>query len=205
MKNRPKFHRRNYFINKKFQIDFSIKILIVIVIESILAIGLFLYLAKGTLTTGYIGSEFSIAHTNDFFLPILLISNLIVVGITGIIAILVMLFLSHRIAGPLYHFQKVLNEISTGDLTHRFTLRHTDQFPELADHINKLIAVLDNKIGDIKLEIISISDLISEIQTGMTSKPYNDKTSDCLKKLSEKLLKLQDATKYFKTSQAQKD
>ncbi|MDO9289237.1 MAG: hypothetical protein Q7T83_10645, partial [Thermodesulfovibrionales bacterium] len=99
MANKPPFRRRNYFINKKFQTNFSIKFLVVIVIEAIMALGLFLYLSKGTLTTGYIGSELKISRTYDFFLPMLLLSNIVIVGVTGIIGIAVLIFMSHRIAG----------------------------------------------------------------------------------------------------------
>lgn len=206
MKNRPPFKRRNYFINKKFQIDFSIKFLIIIVVEAILAIGLFLCLSKGTLTTGYIGSELKIASTYDFFLPMLLFSNLIVVGVTGISGIVVLIFMSHRIAGPLYHFQKVLNETGKGDLTHRFTLRQTDQFHELADRINELIAGLDRKVGDIKSQSMGISNLLSEIQIVLAAHPSVNKESEpLLHELSKKLLELQEAANYFKTSQAQQD
>jgi methyl-accepting chemotaxis protein len=206
MKNRPPFKRRNYFINKKFQTDFSIKFLIILVVEAILAIGLFLYLSKGTLTTGYIGSELKIARTYDFFLPMLLFSNLVIAGVTSIIGIIVLIFISHRIAGPLYHFQKVLNETGKGDLTHRFTLRHTDQFHELADHINELIAAIDRKVGDIKAQSMGISNLLSEIQTVLASNPSADKESErLLHEVSKKLLELQEAANYFKTSPAQQN
>src|SRR3990172_8935037 len=127
MGNRLPFRRRNYFIKKKFQVDFSVKFLIIILIEAFLAAGLFLYLSKGTLTTGYFGSELKIARTYDFFLPTLLFSNLIIVGITGIIGIVALILLSHRLAGPLYRFEKVLNDISKGDLTRRFKLREKDE------------------------------------------------------------------------------
>src|SRR3989304_4387619 len=89
MGNRLPFRRRNYFIKKKFQVNFTVKFLIIILIEAFLAAGLFLYLSKGTLTTGYLGSELRIARTYDFFLPMLLLSNLIIVGISAVIGIAV--------------------------------------------------------------------------------------------------------------------
>src|SRR3989337_574121 len=122
MGNRLPFRRRNYFIKKKFQVNFTVKFLIIILIEAFLAAGLFLYMSKGTLTTGYLGSELRIARTYDFFLPMLLLSNLIIVGISAVIGIAVFIFLSHRIAGPLYRFENILDAIKKGDLTQRFKL-----------------------------------------------------------------------------------
>ncbi len=201
MKNKPPFRRRNYFIKKKFQLDFSIKFLIIIVIEAVLAAGLFLYLSKGTLTTGYHGLELKIARTYDFFLPMLLLSNLIIVGITAIIGIAVFVFLSHRLAGPLYRFEKVLMDINKGDLTQRFILRETDQFVELQHKINELANTMDRNMGNMKSGIVEISKLSSELKAAAASNPsVNKEIESLLQKISEKLLKLEEASNYFKTS-----
>ena len=172
---RPIFRRRNYFINRDFQVRFTIKFLIVIVIEAILAIGLFLYLSRGTLTTGFIGSDFRIARTSEFFLPTLLVSNLIIIGITAIIGIAVMVYMSHRIAGPLYRFEKILTDIGRGDLTQRFKLRDNDQLSELSESITELTTTMDKRISDIKLRAHDLAGLLQEIQTTVPSKPSDSK------------------------------
>ena len=201
MGNRPPFRRRNYFIKKKFQIDFSVKFLIIIVIEAVLAIGLFLYLSKGTLTTGYLGSELKIASTYDFFLPMLLFSNLIIVGVTGIIGIAALIFLSHRLAGPLYRFEKALGDLSKGNLAQRFKLREKDQFMELQNSINELANVLDMNVGAIKSGIAGISKLVSEMQAAAASNPSaKEDMASRLPEISKKLHELKETADYFKTS-----
>lgn len=203
MANKPPFRRRNYFINKKFQTDFSIKFLVIIVIEAIMALGLFLYLSKGTLTTGYIGSELKISRTYDFFLPMLLLSNIIIVGITGIIGIAVLIFMSHRIAGPMFRFEKVLDEISKGDLTYKFKLRQGDQFKELEKRINELTDMLDSKAGNLKSGVAEISKMLSRLQTMASAHSTDKDFSRLLQDISKKLIELQEAANYFKTSQDQ--
>ena len=204
MENRPPFRRRNYFINKKFQTDFSIKFLVIIVIEAVLAVGLFLYLSKGTLTTGYIGSELKITRTYDFFLPMLLLSNIIIVGVTGIIGIVVLVFMSHRIAGPMFRFERVLDGINKGELTHRFKLREGDQFKELEERINQLTDTLDGKAGDLQSRITEISKLFSGLQIPAAPAGHADKDFErLLQDISKKLTELQEAANYFKTSQNQ--
>ena len=203
MANKPPFRRRNYFINKKFQTDFSIKFLVVIVIEAIMALGLFLYLSKGTLTTGYIGSELKISRTYDFFLPMLLLSNIIIVGVTGIIGIAVLIFMSHRIAGPMFRFEKVLDEISKGDLTYKFKLREGDQFKELEKRINELTGTLDSKAGNLKSGLTEISKMLSRLQTLASAHSTDKDFERLLQDISKKLIELQEAANYFKTSQDQ--
>lgn len=201
MENKKAFRRRNYFIKKKFQIDFSVKFLIIIVIEAVLAIGLFLYISKGTLTTGYLGSELKIANTSDFFLPTLLFSNLIIVGATGIIGIAALIFLSHRLAGPLYRFEKALGDLSKGNLAQRFKLREKDQFMELQNSINELANVMDMNVGAIKSGIAGISKLVSEMQAAAASNPSDrEDMASRLPEISKKLQELKETADYFKTS-----
>lgn len=204
MENRPPFRRRNYFIKKKFQTNFSIKFFAIIVIEAILAIGLFFFLSKGTLTTGYIGSELKITRTYDFFLPTLLLANLVIVGVTGIIGIVVLIFMSHRIAGPMFRFEKALGEISKGDLTHRFKLRQGDQFEELEKRINELTNTLDINIGNLKSGASEITEQLLRLKTlAASGNPSDEDIERLLHDISKKLLELQEAANYFKTSKDQ--
>ncbi|MBI5894061.1 MAG: methyl-accepting chemotaxis protein [Deltaproteobacteria bacterium] len=201
MSNKPAFRRRNYFIKKRFQLDFSIRFLILIVIEALFAAGLFIYLSRNTLTTGYIGSDLKIAKTSDFFLPTLLLSNLIILGVTAVIGIVVLILISHRIAGPLYRFEKSLSDIGKGDLTHRFKVREKDQLAELADSINEFTSIMDKKAGDIKYKINEVSKLFSEIQSAVSSSPSTNKELESiLLDASKKVGEIEDAVNYFKTS-----
>src|SRR3990172_1979720 len=201
MDNNPFFRRRNYFIKKNFQVNFTVKFLIIILIEAFLAAGLFLYMSKGTLTTGYLGSELRIARTYDFFLPMLLLSNLIIVGVSAVIGIGVLIFLSHRLAGPLYRFENILDAIKKGDLTQRIKLRENDQFVELANSINEHTDTLDKNMGHLKAGVMEFSQLASKIQTAMASDPSANKELErLLQEMSKKLQALEWAANYFKTS-----
>jgi len=195
------YRRKSYFINRKFQVDFAIRFLVLIVLAAVAALGLFLYQSTGTLTTGYDGSELKLLKTTDFFLPMLLISTIGVIIVTGLLGILGLIYLSHRIAGPIFRFQKVLSEIDKGDLTHRFKLRDSDQFKELADGINELARTMDNKVGLIKDRASELSLITGELHTLSASHPSLKKDLERpLREIAERLLELQDAANHFKTS-----
>lgn len=201
MNDKPLHKRRHYFINKKFQTDFTLKFLVVIAITAIAALALFLYYSKGTLTAGYSGLEVKLLRTTDFFLPVLLVSTIGIIIISGIIGIIILILLSHRIAGPLFRFEKILGELYKGDLTLRFQLRYNDQFKDLADKINELSETMDGKIGTIKTHTAEISRLISELQTASASNQSLKEVLDQpLDEITKKLLELQDAANYFNTS-----
>jgi methyl-accepting chemotaxis protein len=55
---------------------------------------------------------------------------------------------SHRIAGPIYRFQEVLNAIEVGDLGTEVQIRDKDEFPEVAEQFNKTLKQLRQHIND---------------------------------------------------------
>ncbi len=194
------FKRRTVFINKGFQTDFSIRFLILIVIEAAMAVGLFAYLSRGTVITGYSGSELVIARTSEYFLPAALLINLIVIGLTAVAGFIVMLYSSHKLAGPLYRFEKGLEETASGDLTYRFNLRTKDQISAMADRLNGFNSRMDEKISVIKDESTLLRDELEEIRRLCTGRAdltaLLEKTDGAI----ERLDRIERSAGYFKTS-----
>ena len=202
MNEKPSFARRRYFINRKFQLEFSLRFLLIIAAASIAVMLLFFYNSRGTLTAGYTGTEVKLLQTGAYFLPSLIVSTIIIVVFSCITGAIALILLSHRLAGPLFRFQATLDELSAGNLTRRFSLRHKDQFKDLADRINALSAVLDGKMGDIKSRADEISRIITDLRSVLASHPaLKEKIALPLQEMTEKLLALQEAAGYFQTSQ----
>jgi methyl-accepting chemotaxis protein len=142
--------RRNYFIKKGFQFNFAAKFMILILLEAALIVGLFIYVSGNTLTTGYSDSILTIDTTsNFFFFPMAMIILITVVGI-AMAGMIVFILLSHRIAGPLYRFEKDLEDMGYGDLSKRIGLRKTDQLTGIKESLNSLIATFDERVIKIK-------------------------------------------------------
>jgi len=201
MSKRPK--RKKLFIKKEFQTDFSIKFLILIALESVLAIALFVYFSRGTVITGYSGTELVIAKTGEYFLPTVLLANLAIIGVTAIAGFIVMVAYSHKIAGPLYRFEKSIDEMASGDLTSRFTLRANDQLEELASRINRLGENLDRSVSAIKDEVCRLEACIESVKKSSRDSSGDD-LDEKLGMASASLEKLREAADFFKTSGAGK-
>lgn len=63
------------------------------------------------------------------------ITSLAFIGVVGALGI----FLSHRTAGPLYHFKRVFDEIQRGRTQQRVRLRPGDEFHEVAESFNQMM------------------------------------------------------------------
>jgi len=181
--------RKNYLINKKFQLNVLFQLIVLLVLESALIVGLFMQISRDTLTTGYLDLILRVERTQDFFFtPLLLMTLIVVVGI-GIAGIIVFTLLTHRIAGPLYRFEKVLKQIGAGDVSKKFDLRKLDQLTHVEQTLNALIDSLDARMKRVKRELIELQKLASKA---------GDSTA--LSEIQEKIKHIKNEIDYFKVS-----
>ncbi|MCX5679892.1 MAG: hypothetical protein NTZ95_04470 [Candidatus Omnitrophica bacterium] len=174
--------RTNYFIKKGFQFNFALKFMLLIILEAALIAGLFMYMSGNTLTTGYNNSILTIERTSNFFLwPLLIIILITAIGI-GLAGMLVFILLSHRIAGPLYRFEKDLGDIGYGDLTKRIHLRKTDQLTEVKEALNSLVSTFDERMSRIKAALTELKTFTDKGEPGNSAKIQN-----VVKKLKEEI------------------
>jgi methyl-accepting chemotaxis protein len=172
--------RKNYLIKKRFQIGFFYRFIVLLGLEAVLIAILFMHVANDTVTAGYLDSILSVETTSHFFfIPFLLIVLIVGVGI-AIAAMVIFILLSHRIAGPLYRFENVLNDINTGDLTKRVSLRRTDELIELKEALNVLMESFDQRLGRVKTNLSELKDLLSKNDPANSEKIY--KAIELLKK-----------------------
>jgi len=207
MTGKPK--RRTVFISKRFQAGFSVRFLLLIAAESLLAIALFLYMSSGTFITGYSGADIMVTRTLEYFLPTVLLANLVLIGGTAIAGFAIMLYTSHKIAGPLYRFEKSLEEIGNGDLTHRFTLRTDDQLGELAEKLNEFNSSLDSAVRSIQQSAAELDATLSEMEQALPESAVKadgkeEGLKERLKKAKRELEGLKRSAGYFKTSKGQR-
>ncbi len=89
------------------------------------------------------------AHEQQAMADILKEANLKLIPrlIVFILAIaLASIFISHKIAGPIYRFERQAKAIGEGDLTPKFKLRKGDELKDLADALQGMVDALRNKI-----------------------------------------------------------
>lgn len=148
--------RRQYFVQKDFQSKFILKFCMVLLTGIIISIGLLFLFSKNTLTSSFEQSRLVIKNTASAILPSVFLSHLIALVLITLLTIVVTLLVSHKLAGPLFRFQKELKEIGDGDLSKVVKIRKKDQVKAIADSLNQMRASLQKKILDIKEEVEQI-------------------------------------------------
>jgi methyl-accepting chemotaxis protein len=148
--------RRQYFVQKDFQFKFILKFCMVLLTGIIISIGLLFLFSKNTLTSSFEQSRLVIENTASAILPSVFLSHLIALVLIILLTIVITLLVSHKLAGPLFRFQKVLREIGEGNLTQSIKLRKNDQVKAIADSLDQMRVNLQKKILDVKEEVEQI-------------------------------------------------
>ncbi len=183
--------RKEYFIDKDFQRNFILKFCGLVVLASVIS-GAALYLfSRNTVTTAFVNSRLSIVSTSDYILPSLIGSGLIAIALVGIATTIVVMYISHRISGPIFNIERSIKQVGKGDLTTKISLRSTDEMGKLADCVNEMTENLKNNIFEIKTKS---DDLEKAIEKMASSKLAQEESE----KLSKKKEELNRAVDYFK-------
>ena len=196
---RQKNRRENYFIKKKFQNNFILKFCALVVLGSLIS-GIILYLfSRDTLTTAFVNSRLSIVSTANYILPALVASSLVTIFLIGIATAIVVMYHSHRIAGPLFKVERSARDIGAGDLTVKIKLRSTDEMAKLADCFNGMRENINIHLSEIKAKSGDLGNEINNLLALGEAKPsLAEQIQEELEKLSRKKEELDRAIDYFR-------
>jgi len=153
-----RFRRRQVYINKPFQARFCIKFVLVLVLGNVISTGLTLLNTRDTLTSTFANSNLVIQTTSNAIMASVIYNNLLTTAGVSLIMIMVGILVSHKIAGPMFRFEKDIERVATGDLKSRVKLRHGDQLEALATSLNTMIDHLNTELTDIKKRAAAIAD-----------------------------------------------
>lgn len=149
--------RKNYFIKKEFQSKFILKFCGLVALTALISAFLVYGFLRNSATTVFENSRLVIKSSTEFIMPGLILSSLVSIALVGIATIIVVLFISHRIAGPLYKMEDSLEKMGECDLSFDISFRKGDEARVLSDIFNVTRRKLNGIISDIKRELNKLS------------------------------------------------
>ena len=167
---RKKFRRRNKVIKPGFQYKMAASAVLFLVIYSlVLGAAIFYPLA----------AEYSATADSDYK-SILALSALKVhenlwpalIGISILVFLGTLLF-SHRIAGPMYRFEKTVEALTEGNFSIRIKLRKRDEFQEFAGLLNNLAVSMENRQAEENFFRYECRGLLNQLVEKTASEPGN--------------------------------
>ncbi|MDP2923009.1 MAG: methyl-accepting chemotaxis protein [Candidatus Omnitrophota bacterium] len=161
--------RRNYFIDKSFQTKFILKFCGIVILASIvIGVILILFSTKST-TVAMENTKVTAKGTADFIFPLMLQTILIVTIFSAVTTSILTLFVSHKIAGPLFRLRREIEKLGEGNLNVNFNIREGDQLRNLATSLAAMSYSLRGKIEALRRDFLEIKEMIEKM-------PHQDKS-----------------------------
>ncbi len=195
MENLKPHKRRTYLIDREFQVKFILKFCALTAAAGLLFMSILYFSVMQSTAVSIVNSRVVVRSTADLILPILIQTVIVVTIVMSLFTILVVLFVSHKIAGPLYRFKRVMQELENGDFSSDFQIRTPDQLQELAKAFNSMIKRVREELGQLKENSLTLKQKLENLSDHEISELKRPILKE-LKAITEELNKL---VRNFKT------
>jgi methyl-accepting chemotaxis protein len=192
--------RRIYYIEKKFQTKY---ILLTIFLLLAYTFAFIIIIFSPYIFTLYF-DFYSLSEKAEAARTLLFLHTKVWPGIAGIILLFgaLSIFITHKIAGPLYRLKKTISEIINGNLDVNVKLRKKDDLQDLAEHVNMLAEELRNFVNTVKVDYDLLSEYILELEREIDSKMIIEESGrKIIKKVQNSRKNIEAALKKFNIQQ----
>ncbi|MBI2609235.1 MAG: HAMP domain-containing protein [Deltaproteobacteria bacterium] len=189
-KKRKEILRTQYLIDKPFQLKYSLGFVATVLVLSVaFSIATYSYIQDAlfaSVTTGISQSQVASSLAQE---QVTLLNNniLLFFGFFTLCLIILAIYMTHRVAGPMFSLKRRMREISQG-IVHLKPLqfRKTDEFQDVAEVFNQMIKSLEEKR---KNELINIQNelqmILNELEGMNLPLEQLDKMKNTIEKIEE--------------------
>jgi methyl-accepting chemotaxis protein len=168
MPQKAAYKRKQYIVAPQFQLRYVGLILMLVFLTGILCAYVVYYTSMILLgdklanvyPQGRLISTVNMVNMRILLSLILITPLVVVIGI----------YASHKIAGPIYRIEKYLNGMANGDISMPLTLRKNDELTSLADGINRLAESMKTTIRNEKEHLSRLSTELDNLRRMAHSK-----------------------------------
>lgn len=180
--NATRYRRRNYFINKEYQGRTIFHYFLLILAGSILFSLVFSFFSSNTISIVYEDYHLKLGTTPGILMDRIFSAQWFFIVVCGMAVIFITLFLTHRVAGPFYRFEKSLDTMLEKDISGNIHLRKKDEGKGVAERINRFNTMLAKDLSQVEALNHEISWL---------AKDQNHPDAQTLERISENSRKIQ--------------
>ncbi|MBI5237427.1 MAG: hypothetical protein HY887_03285 [Deltaproteobacteria bacterium] len=165
---KPRYRRKTYLIKPGLQLRLSLQIFIYLAVYS-MVLGFFifypLYIEMYS-ATNFVEQE-RLAQVVLYLHKRLWIGLFVLAFLTGVHAV----FTAHRVAGPAYRFEKMLEAMIRGDFSQRVAIRTTDELKDIETLLNRLSDTLERGIASEAERRSSIIERLGRAKDSLSGSP----------------------------------
>ncbi len=180
--------RRRIFIKKSFQLRFMLGAFALILLSGLCSALLIYWITADDLQARALSAHVDIEQTTDRLGMSILIGNVVAIMVAGAVAVISVLYASHKIAGPLHRFETLCDEVGNGNLDAAPQLRENDQLQELSHSFSAMVAKLRIQRGQRSERIAELYSQLSTLRDGANLTPPQQ---EAVMKMAEMLDRLE--------------
>jgi len=175
------YKRKNFFIKKNFQGKLILGYFLFILGGGLFFIILLGAFSADTLTISYSNHNLRFGQTPIILLNKVLAAHWIFIAAGAIFTVIAAMLITHRIAGPIFRFERTLDNMLNKDLSDNIALRTKDEGKELAKKINSFNRDLSTTVKNLQGHSEAITMLLEQAST--TSSDTSKEKLDELKSI----------------------
>lgn len=166
------WRRRNYFIHKRIQTKYAIlTVSLLLLYTMILLVAVFAPYAMALF------SDLPLSERSQAAEVLLMLDKNIWPGI-GVVIILfgvLSIFITHKLAGPVFVFERMAKNMAEGDLTVRAHLRDGDDLHDLAEYMNQMADSTETVLMSLDKEYKKMSLYVAELESELDARDISEK------------------------------
>jgi len=189
MNNSQPFKRKKLFIQPAFQRKFILWGMAAIVFASVLSAALLYFLLTAVYESQNQSAHIILVESWHRLGVAILLANFVALLVGLVIVAAVVLYRSHKIAGPLYRFCRTFEKVGQGDFSEPLQLRKNDELNEVAEAIENMIQQLNQQRSRQQQLLQSALDIIEKTETQDLD---NNQTQASLASVKQLLNQLQE-------------
>ena len=181
-----KHPRRKFFLRESSQPRLLVGIEVIFLILLVVSSLIFYLLANRDLTTTYWQAHLNIRNVQELLLPTLTFINLVGLAVGAVLLV----FYTHRIAGPAYRLARTLRQVGQGSLPRAIHFRRGDELAELEAATNDMLTELGRRMQLLQAHARELNQEIAQLAG-------NDSVSAALAHLQETARRLDEELAVF--------
>lgn len=193
--------RKIVFIDKKFQTNFILRFLGLLLAGTAVFNLAAYFILNRRLEDSLYSAHMTLRSVGEILLPTLVSLSVVFLVLLGAAVLLMTLFVSHLIAGPLYAIRRYIERVGEGELDFDPRLRSKDQTTPLALALSETLDVLNERLAKIQStarELQDLSQLPSE-ENGEQQAAGEDPASRKASRIAALSTDILDSAEFFKT------
>ncbi|AGF78345.1 methyl-accepting chemotaxis protein [Desulfocapsa sulfexigens DSM 10523] len=159
---RNRYKRRNYFIKKNFQGKLILGYFLFMVVGCLVFAVILTLLSADSMTMTYQNNDLRLGQTPFILIKELVTAHWIFIVLGSAIVVVCAMFITHRLAGPMFRLERAVDNMVSGQLDDVVYLREKDEGKELAAKLNQFNSQLSKNIGEIRKRSKNIDDLLAQ-------------------------------------------